>query len=186
MRRHGSASSDGIAFAGHGRIAAGFNVCQNTRQNHTKPLQLRKNGDTDMLTLNQLRQLQRETFVAAIEYHEQLASTNDRAIELANDPAQKRPTLIVARDQTAGRGRGSNQWWSRAGALTFSLLLNGAEIGDQRRSWPLVSLSMGVAICDAIKAHCPDLKVGLKWPNDVYISGRRVNAPYLERNGASP
>ena len=127
-----------------------------------------------MFTLDQLQQIRRETFVADVEFHEQLSSTNDRAIEVANDPALLKPTLIVARDQTAGRGRGNNQWWSSEGALTFSLLLDGDASCHQQRPWSLVSLSMGVAICDAILALCPDLDVGLKWPNDVHILGRKV------------
>jgi BirA family biotin operon repressor/biotin-[acetyl-CoA-carboxylase] ligase len=68
------------------------------------------------------------TFVRHVEIHDTLASTNDRAAELARIWGVPLPALVVARQQTAGRGRGANQWWSSEGALTFSLLLDYRKI----------------------------------------------------------
>lgn len=56
------------------------------------------------------------TFARHVEIHETLGSTNDRAAELARDAAINLPAPIVARHQTAGRGRGDNKWLSTEGA----------------------------------------------------------------------
>src|SRR6266496_612813 len=68
--------------------------------------------------------IRRNTCVNHVEYHATLPSTNDRALVLAQQPELKTPYLIVAGEQTTGRGRGANRWWSQPGALTFSLVLD--------------------------------------------------------------
>ncbi|MEX2186491.1 MAG: biotin--[acetyl-CoA-carboxylase] ligase [Pirellulales bacterium] len=65
------------------------------------------------------------------EHYAELGSTNDRATELARDTSVPLPALVTADRQTAGRGRGANRWWSGAGALTFSLVVDLADIGGE-------------------------------------------------------
>jgi len=65
-----------------------------------------------------------ETFVARAEHHPTVSSTSDRAAECAGCPAEELPLLVVADAQTAGRGRGSNRWWTGPGSLAFSVLLD--------------------------------------------------------------
>lgn len=67
------------------------------------------------------------TFVKTCEFWAELPSTNDRAALLANAEPARLPLLIWAERQTAGRGRGCHRWWSAAGALTVSLLLEGRD-----------------------------------------------------------
>jgi BirA family biotin operon repressor/biotin-[acetyl-CoA-carboxylase] ligase len=124
--------------------------------------------------------IRRSTFVRHVEIHGSLPSTNDRAAELARTACDvDLPALIVAREQTAGRGRGSNQWWSRDGALTFSLLLDANSLGIGSDKWPLVSLTTAVATCDVLSAelqspgHC-SFAPQVKWPNDVLLDGRKI------------
>jgi BirA family biotin operon repressor/biotin-[acetyl-CoA-carboxylase] ligase len=119
-------------------------------------------------------ELRATTFVRHVEVHQTLHSTNDRAAELARDPTIELPALIAARLQTAGRGRGANKWWSAEGALTFSLLLDSAEIGISVQNWPQLSLATAAAICDAISAEAPRASLSIKSPNDVLIDGRKV------------
>ena len=90
------------------------------------------------------------TFVRHVEIHDTLGSTNDRAAELARDPNVELPALVVARQQTAGRGRGDNTWWSADGALTFSVLLDTVAFGISASNWPQLSLATAVAVCDAL------------------------------------
>src|SRR5438309_3216915 len=71
-----------------------------------------------------LDRIRRQTFVRHVESHDVLASTNDRGIELAGEPNIPTPLLILAGEQTAGRGRGANRWWWGPGALTFSLVFD--------------------------------------------------------------
>lgn len=68
-----------------------------------------------------------QTFVKTCEFWEELPSTNDRAAALAEVDAALLPLLVWTEHQTAGRGRGGHQWWSAAGALTVSLLLEGKD-----------------------------------------------------------
>jgi len=68
-----------------------------------------------------------QTFVQTCEFWEELPSTNDRAAALADAEPAALPLLIWAERQTAGRGRGSHQWWSAGGALTVSFLLEGRD-----------------------------------------------------------
>ena len=97
-----------------------------------------------------LDRIQAETFVARVEHHVSLGSTNDRAKELAASDTGALPLLIVADQQTAGRGRGGNRWWTGRGGLAFTLLVEGQSLGDERLSQPLVALATAVAIVEAV------------------------------------
>jgi BirA family biotin operon repressor/biotin-[acetyl-CoA-carboxylase] ligase len=123
--------------------------------------------------------IRRETFVAEVEIHDELDSTNDLALQKARNQTAASPLLIVAKRQTAGRGRGANRWWSSDGALTFSLLLDHPPqlpIG----CWPQISLTVGLAVCEALLQLRPGLPIGLKWPNDVHVDGRKIGGSLIE------
>jgi BirA family biotin operon repressor/biotin-[acetyl-CoA-carboxylase] ligase len=110
------------------------------------------------------------------------------------------PALVLARHQTAGKGRGQNKWWSADGALTFSVLLDPATTGLQPANWPQLSLASAVAVCDALSAElCASDKpqseirnpkshrLGIKWPNDVLVDGAKVCGILIESpGGAAP
>jgi BirA family biotin operon repressor/biotin-[acetyl-CoA-carboxylase] ligase len=81
--------------------------------------------------------------------------------------ADVQPCLLVAEQQTAGRGRLGRTWQSTAGAsLTFSLSLpmNPAD-------WSGLSLAVGVALADALEppSAAGGMSIGLKWPNDLWL-----------------
>jgi BirA family biotin operon repressor/biotin-[acetyl-CoA-carboxylase] ligase len=121
-----------------------------------------------------LRRLQRETFLRHVDWHDELDSTNTQAISLATRDDLALPRLIGAVRQTAGRGRGSNSWWSSDGALTFSLLFNPLECGLPLPRWPQVALMTGLAVADTLEGYLPVASVQLKWPNDVFVLGRKI------------
>ena len=83
-----------------------------------------------------LERLLGESFLAAAEHHPKLDSTQDRAAAAAA-AGSRGPLLIVADRQTAGRGRGSNRWWTGAGSLAFSLLFDPAVWGLSSPAVPL-------------------------------------------------
>lgn len=135
-------------------------------------------SDDNRLDPAQLDLLRDCTRVRQIELHDELPSTNDHALDLASREATETPCLIVASRQTAGRGRGANQWWSAPGALTWSLLI------DWPANRPLgvptpISLLAGIAICEALDGLSP-IPARLKWPNDVYIANRKVSGVLVE------
>lgn len=111
--------------------------------------------------------------LAHFEYHEEITSTNDRALRLAAHPEAKTPLLVFAERQHAGRGRGNHRWHSSAGSLTFSLLLETAGVVASPEQLPFVSLCTGLAVCEALEPWSHG-GIGLKWPNDVWIGGRKV------------
>lgn len=128
-----------------------------------------------------LNDVQREFPGWQIDPHEQLNSTNRHAAERA---AQYRtPALIITEKQTAGRGRGKNSWISGQGALTFSLLIEPASYEIPAHEIQLLSLIAAAAVRQAIlnvtEIRASDMQ--LKWPNDLYLQGRKVCGILLEQ-----
>ncbi len=119
-----------------------------------------------------LERLRDESFVSRIEFRRECVSTNDFALSLPAD--NQSPTLVLTDSQTGGRGRGSNQWWARDGSLTFSLRLMPATFSVSHEKWPLASLTTAIAVADTLAEFAPDQTIGLKWPNDVFLNGRKI------------
>ncbi|NQV26703.1 MAG: biotin--[acetyl-CoA-carboxylase] ligase [Rhodopirellula sp.] len=119
-----------------------------------------------------LERLLAETFVREIEFRRECVSTNNLALSTSAD--WKSPTLLLTDSQTGGRGRGSNQWWARDGALTFSIRLAPSDFAIRHEQWPLVSLTTAIAVADTLANFASEHKVGLKWPNDVFLNDRKV------------
>jgi BirA family biotin operon repressor/biotin-[acetyl-CoA-carboxylase] ligase len=136
-----------------------------------------------------LERLKRESIIADVEWHATIPSTNDRALQLAVKENVDTPLLILADEQTAGRGRGSNRWWSGPGALMFSLVFDPAGTGGaclRTEQWPRVALTAGVALCEALTELAPHLDCGLKWPNDVLLAGKKLAGILVEIPPARP
>ena len=105
-------------------------------------------------------------FAGRVRHHPRVGSTNDVAAQLAEDGAPH-GTVVVAEEQTAGRGRHGNRWSSPPGAgLYLSALL-------RTDSPPVLTLAAGVAVAEAL-ARAAGLDASLEWPNDVMAAaGRR-------------
>lgn len=112
--------------------------------------------------------------VARVEHFESLGSTQDHATELARAGISPLPLLVVAEEQTAGRGRGQNRWWTGRGSLAFSLVFDPADWSLSSDVLPACSLAVGVAIVETIRPLLEGKPVGLHWPNDVYAGGRKI------------
>lgn len=127
-----------------------------------------------------LPRIQNETFVEQVVYRPEIGSTNDLALELCAQDDILPPTLVLTACQMDGRGRGANRWWAGPGALTCSLILTTPthRYPSSRRSQ--VSLASALAICETVSEFLPTTAVGLKWPNDVQISGRKVSGILVE------
>jgi BirA family biotin operon repressor/biotin-[acetyl-CoA-carboxylase] ligase len=106
---------------------------------------------------------------------ESVGSTNDELRILAQAGAAD-GLILLAEQQTAGRGRRGAAWFSPTGeSLTFSILLRPEE---PKSLWPRFSLATGLAVAEAIES-C-GLQAGIKWPNDVWIGGRKVAGILVE------
>ena len=121
-----------------------------------------------------LDRIQASALVARVDFHESLGSTSDRALELAAAGEGPLPLLVLTARQTGGRGRGMNRWWSDAGALTFSLVLEIPPESLTPDRWPQLSLAAGLAVCETLEALVPRIDCRVKWPNDVFLADRKV------------
>ncbi len=134
-----------------------------------------------MFSAEDLRRIQTETFVTAMEHHAELDSTNNRALAIAAQESHDETcVLVLTSQQTAGRGRGKNRWWSDRGSLTFSLLLNCKKLAVPVAKWPQTSLLVGLAVCDCFDEILGDATARVKWPNDVYLDGRKACGILIE------
>lgn len=83
-------------------------------------------------------------------------------------PPRSEPVLLVAEQQSAGRGRLGRNWHSRRGdSLTFSLGLH-----LQPADWSGLSLVVGISLAESLDPeNTGNTRIGLKWPNDLWLSG---------------
>ena len=119
-------------------------------------------------------------FVARVEYSQSIDSTNDAARRLAVEVPPGAGLLVVAEEQTAGRGRGANKWWTGAGSLAFSLLFDPSRYAIETRFSCMVPLAAAVAIVDVVTRRMGTPAVGIRWPNDVYIGPRKLAGILVE------
>lgn len=135
------------------------------------------------MSIFDLSRIRAVTELQHLEFHPILESTNSLAMQLIPDLTGCRPALILTEQQTAGRGRGSHEWFSDAGALTFSLVLDVESTPAAERC--LISIATGIAVrktlaealaaCDRVSDAGPRTRdICVKWPNDVLIDGRKV------------
>ncbi|RYZ71009.1 MAG: bifunctional biotin--[acetyl-CoA-carboxylase] ligase/biotin operon repressor BirA [Lysobacteraceae bacterium] len=116
--------------------------------------------------------------IASIEIAWSLDSTNS---ELLRRPApEQRVAVLLAERQTAGRGRRGKQWASPLAAHLY-LSLSRQFSGGLARLGGL-SLVAGVAVVEALQG-CGLSGVGLKWPNDLVVQGRKLGGLLVEGGG---
>lgn len=114
--------------------------------------------------------LQTERMGRQIRYFSRIDSTNQYAKRIAEEGAPD-GTLIIADEQTAGKGRSGRTWVTPpAEAIAFTLLLR-PELSPDRIS--MVTLVMGLAVTNAVNSLY-GVSAGIKWPNDVVIKGRKL------------
>ncbi len=98
------------------------------------------------------------------------SSTNDLAARLA-DQGFGDGTLVIADQQTAGRGRGGHVWHSPPGAGLYLSAIVGTGPGTEAGAdWPRwLTLAAGVAVAEGLHA-ASGLPVSIKWPNDLVVA----------------
>lgn len=108
-----------------------------------------------------------------VEVLPSIDSTNSELMRRARTGLME-PVLLVAEEQTAGRGRAGKGWFSRPGqSLTFSLALPLSPA-----DWSGLSLVVGVSLADSLHAD-----VKLKWPNDLWLHDRKLGGILVETAG---
>lgn len=104
---------------------------------------------------------------------ESIDSTNNHARRLLESEGADEPFVVVARTQSAGRGQFSRSWCSPVGALLCTLVYPGEAIAPDA-----LGLRIGLACARTVEGvlrrggNADDVR--LKWPNDVYVGGKKI------------
>ncbi len=108
-------------------------------------------------------------------HYQSIPSTMPIAQTLAADPAIRSGTLVIAEEQTAGRGRQQRRWETPASQALLVSYIFKAPFPLPPASFPMMT---GVAILRGIEAHLPSLAphLGLKWPNDLLLGTTMADA----------
>jgi len=125
----------------------------------------------DLLLPEMLEPLLRGTiFGGNIHHYYRVGSTNTAAMDAAAAGGPE-GTVFLAEQQTAGRGRASNQWHSaESTGIYCSVILRPALPPSDAL---VLSLAAGLAVQSAIQGIDPHVMADLKWPNDVLIVGKK-------------
>ena len=108
---------------------------------------------------------------------EATVSTNDEALRAAREGAPHGATW-VAEHQSGGRGRRGREWVSAPGeGLLFSVVL---RLSCAPSRLPPIALVAGLAVRAAIVQALPGVDVKIKWPNDVWVAGRKIAGVLIE------
>lgn len=106
---------------------------------------------------------------------EELSSTNDEAKRMAL-AGEEEGTVIVAKRQSAGKGRLGRHWSSPDGGIYLSIILRPMMTpGEMMR----MTVLFGIPVAQAI-TETTGMEALLKWPNDVVVAGRKVSGLLAE------
>ena len=107
---------------------------------------------------------------------EEIPSTNTYALQLA-ESGTPHGTVVITDTQTAGRGRLRRQWFSPRRSNIYCSAILTQKPASHLLSWiPLVT---GLAIVNTVEHHS-DLRVSLKWPNDIIIEDKKLGGVLCE------
>lgn len=106
-------------------------------------------------------------------------STNDIATELVHNGLGDEGTVVITDNQVGGRGQRGTQWFSEPGLnLTFSMILRPTFLPIASQF--LLSQTVALGIYDYLAYYLGTTKI--KWPNDVYISSKKVCGTLIENS----
>lgn len=138
-------------------------------------------GGVELLSADRIRALARAR-VQTLPIHVALetASTNEDALALAASGATT-PFVCLAERQLAGRGRRGRSWQSPLGANIYLSLCLSFEQGASALEG--LSLVVGLGVLEALRRSGLDDRAGLKWPNDLWVGGRKLAGILIELAG---
>jgi BirA family biotin operon repressor/biotin-[acetyl-CoA-carboxylase] ligase len=119
-------------------------------------------------------------------FYDVVDSTNDIAKELIRCKSNTNGMTIQAGHQLKGRGRKNNVWESNPNEnLLFSIIITPQSIHPSRQF--LINKLVAVTLRDFLQTHISDAAVNIKWPNDIYVEGKKIAGILIEHiiTGAS-
>jgi BirA family transcriptional regulator, biotin operon repressor / biotin---[acetyl-CoA-carboxylase] ligase len=131
----------------------------------------------DILTADMLRQRLRGTIFGKRIYHFfKTDSTNRVALDLGH-AGEPEGAVVLAEEQTAGRGRAGHKWHSERATGIYATLLLRPNLAPVQA--PLLTMMAGLSAHAAVQA-VSGLQVDLKWPNDLLIGGKKAGGILTE------
>ena len=110
-----------------------------------------------------------------IHWLDSIDSTNSEALRRL--PELPGGTVLAAYEQTAGRGQRGNTWFTQAGKnLTFSIVLKDLSLSAPEA----IRLNYLTSVAVAAYLESRGVKADIKWPNDIYVNGRKICGMLLE------
>jgi BirA family biotin operon repressor/biotin-[acetyl-CoA-carboxylase] ligase len=137
---------------------------------------------TDILNKENIRSLPRGEIVGnEIVFFSSIVSTNQKAREIGIERDNCDGIIVIADSQTGGRGRLGRNWISPPGVnLYFTILLN-PPFPPKEAS--IMTLTAAVAVVSAIRNNT-GLMAEIKWPNDIYVNGKKAGGILTEMKTA--
>jgi BirA family transcriptional regulator, biotin operon repressor / biotin---[acetyl-CoA-carboxylase] ligase len=136
----------------------------------------------EKITANEVRLgLKTQRLGQHIHYQESVDSTQKMALRLSLDGALE-GTVVIAEEQTAGRGRMDRSWYSpKFSGVWMSIILRPNLLPQKA---PQLTLIVAVAVVQAIEELTP-LRPRIKWPNDILINGKKMTGILTELQAES-
>ncbi|MGN6504094.1 MAG: biotin--[acetyl-CoA-carboxylase] ligase [Tepidisphaeraceae bacterium] len=125
----------------------------------------------------QLSPLRQQIKPFALNYFSRLRSTSDFAARMRRARRLYAPAIVLTSHQLAGRGRGSNTWWSGEGSLTVTFALP----TDEQLPPHQIPLIAGMAVREALATQFFADSVKIKWPNDLWHDDLKLAGLLCER-----
>jgi BirA family transcriptional regulator, biotin operon repressor / biotin---[acetyl-CoA-carboxylase] ligase len=114
-----------------------------------------------------------------LRYYASISSTNTEASRLLEQGQIQGKTLLLAEEQTAGRGRLQRTWLSDPhDSLTFSLAIHGNNLPALDNP-QMLTLVAAAAVVDAIQEQA-GIQAAIKWPNDILLNGKKAGGILVE------
>ncbi|MFK7953409.1 MAG: biotin--[acetyl-CoA-carboxylase] ligase [Ekhidna sp.] len=111
----------------------------------------------------------------------QCHSTNEELIGLAKKSKEPEGFITYTDHQKSGRGQRGNAWLGEAGKnILMSILLRPSFVSPSKQF--LLNLITGLAVIDALESYLPKENFLLKWPNDIYLNGKKIGGILIESN----
>jgi BirA family transcriptional regulator, biotin operon repressor / biotin---[acetyl-CoA-carboxylase] ligase len=124
-----------------------------------------------------LARLRKDLKPFRLHWFPRLRSTNDHAAVMRRRGELYAPAVLLTGHQIAGRGRGSNTWWSGSGSLTATFVFP----VEEHLSPHQIPLVAGLAVRRAVAGLMPGYDISLKWPNDLLYGENKLAGLLCER-----
>ncbi len=110
---------------------------------------------------------------------ERCDSTNSELIRMGAEESTISGTVVLAYEQTSGRGQRGNTWQSEAGKdLTFSFIISSTAIKAEHAFMPVAATAL--AVKNWTEKWLPRKKTEIKWPNDILCNGKKISGMLIE------